>query len=228
MAECFKCGITGDKVMLFDAISANGIVKICGRCSSEEDIPVIKKPAGQEFSKTPELRNQEMSLRKLVDRNIPVKGRKDFPDLIDNFHWIIMRARKLKHMTQEQLGREIGESEKIIKLSERGFLPDNYHEFIRKIEDVLRVRLFKKEAAEKMKEQTKRFGFDPLTTRSLTISDLQEMKKKREAEIIEGDDEYFFDEDFNEDAEENEDEPEFVKKGRDLSRKEMDRILFRK
>ena len=45
MDECFKCGITADKTLLMDAISNEGIVKICRKCSFDEDLPIIRKPS---------------------------------------------------------------------------------------------------------------------------------------------------------------------------------------
>jgi len=42
MEECFKCHVPETKALLFDAILPDGIVKICSKCSPEEDIPIIK------------------------------------------------------------------------------------------------------------------------------------------------------------------------------------------
>ena len=36
--------MSGNKARLFDAISGGGIVKVCEKCSLEEDMPVIKRP----------------------------------------------------------------------------------------------------------------------------------------------------------------------------------------
>jgi ribosome-binding protein aMBF1 (putative translation factor) len=228
MAKCSKCGAEDNEVRLFDAISNEGIIKICEKCASEEGIPVIKKT--YEFEKKPALKNQESNLRKIVDsRVVANESRREFADLIDNFHWIIMRARRIKHMTQEQLGKEIGESEKIIKSAEKGFLPADYRDFIKKIEDILSIRLFNKEARKRIEEQDKKLGFDSLTTRSLTISDLQEMKNKKERGILE-------ESEFNKEAEKNENNPEFIQRNTeknkkskgDLSQKDIDKIIFGK
>ena len=51
MAECIKCEISDEKALLFDAISKDGIVKICRRCNLEEGLPLInpvKKEQGIE------------------------------------------------------------------------------------------------------------------------------------------------------------------------------------
>lgn len=222
MAKCSICGITDEEVRLFDAISNEGIIKICEKCASEEGIPIIKK--FYESKKNPLLRKQEDNLRKIANSKIVTnENKREFEDLIDNFHWIIMRVRRIKHLTAEQLGKELGESEKTIKLAERGFLPNNYREFIKKIEDILGIRLFKEEARKRMEEQNKKLGFDSLTTRNLTISDLQEMKDKKESEILEDNLR------FNKEGGEKENEPEFVRKNKkDLSQKDIDKLVFGK
>jgi len=217
--ECFNCGISGERLRLFDAISGKGIVKICKECASKENIPLVKKleetPLYQNLKtnlteksktvyerlsnisgydlknrKTQEekelLKKQETTLRDIVDKNfykeIPKKTKDKF--LVNNFHWIIMRARRLKHITQQQLAREINESEAAIKSIEKGILPENNYNFVNKLEDYLKIKIMKKEFAEKNKEKPKEISFDATTTKTLTISDLQEMKRKKEAEIF--------------------------------------------
>ena len=51
-----------------------------------------------------------------MDKNYKEKvgedlSKKPRADLVDNFHWIIMRARRMKKLTQAQFAKEIGESE---------------------------------------------------------------------------------------------------------------------
>ena len=171
MIECFECGISGDKAVLFDAISERGIIKICEKCASEEDIPIIRKPsvfqlkeserkqtvyerlsrvAGINKEKVPEdkeLKKQERSLRDIIDRSFKsqFKEAKSYDNLVDNFHWIIMRVRRLRKLTQEQLASAIAESETAIKMVEKGILPENYLFLIKKLEDYLGVKLIKKE-----------------------------------------------------------------------------------
>ena len=45
MNDCFNCGVSGERIRLFDAISGKGIVKICKECASKENIPIIRKPS---------------------------------------------------------------------------------------------------------------------------------------------------------------------------------------
>ncbi len=93
--ECSNCGISGDRVRLFDAVSGMGIVKLCEKCSSDSGFPVIRKPAvfqlkesekkssvyerlsrsaGIEPRKEPEKKDKEEELLKeVVDKNYEQK-----------------------------------------------------------------------------------------------------------------------------------------------------------
>ncbi len=219
--ECFNCGVSGERLRLFDAISRKGIVKICKECTSKENIPLVKKleetPLYQNLKtnltersktvyerlsrisgydlknrKTKEekelLKKQETTLKDIVDKNfkIQTKETKPRPDLVDNFHWIIMRARRAKHITQEQLAKEIAEPEAAIKVIEKGTFPENSTNLINKLENYLGIKLIKEEFAEKKEEKPKEIGFDAMTTKNLTIADLKEMRKNKEEKEIFG------------------------------------------
>ncbi|HDK41757.1 MAG TPA: hypothetical protein ENG87_00125, partial [Candidatus Pacearchaeota archaeon] len=218
---CFKCGISEDNVRLFDAISSKGIVKICSKCSSDEDMPIIRKPTifqlkeserkqgiYEKLSKASEvnqekkenkvlLEKQDTTLREIVDRNYQERVEKEVkprPDLIENFHWVIMRARRSKKLTQKQLAKEIQESETAIKMSEKGILPEDDNRLVNKIESYLGVNITKKikpkpeqiqikeislEETKEVREPTD-LAFDPLSVRNLTIDDVKSRNKKRE------------------------------------------------
>ena len=89
----------------------------------------------------------------------------------------------------------IEESEEAIKMAEQGILPKNDFLLVSKIENYLGIRirdeLFREqsfdEEVEKVKEnfsqsvEKDKIKFDEVTTKTLTIADLQEMKKKRES-----------------------------------------------
>lgn len=172
------------------------------------------------------LTKQDEELRKLVEgqsiRTIDDAEAKE--KLIDNFHWVIMRVRRLKKLTKEQLAKEIGESEDIIKLLEQGVIPAGYIPIISKIESVLNVRIFREEP-----EKSEQVEFNHVSTKQLTIADLKEMKEERErrifepekAELNERREEYILDENTDEDK------PEFRRK-KDIIQDEMDRIIFGK
>lgn len=65
-------------------------------------------------------------------------------DLIDNFHWILMRARRFRKISQKKLAEELQESESAIDLAERGVIPQGSDAFVRKLEQYLGVIISKK------------------------------------------------------------------------------------
>jgi ribosome-binding protein aMBF1 (putative translation factor) len=138
------------------------------------------------------LQKQEVTLKEIIDRNFKARVQEEaqpLEGLIDNFHWVIMRARRLKHLTQEQFAKELAEPKAAIETIEKGIFPGNDYNFVMKIEKYLNIKIMKKETFEKIKENTKEIGFDTITTQDLTIADLQEMKKKKERGIVENSDE---------------------------------------
>lgn len=161
MSECFKCGVSGEKVRLYDAISNRGLIKICDDCASREDIPIIKHPTQEQIieSKTPgsksvrdRLRNmqrnnfvigKEPTLRDLVDKKFKTNTFQTPSDLVPNFHWTIQQIRRTRRITREQLAKGIGESEATIRMVEQGILPNGDHKIINKIESYLGVTLRK-------------------------------------------------------------------------------------
>lgn len=210
--ECFRCGVSEDKVKLYDAISNKGVVKICDYCASIEHFPIVKKPTDNQIAPPQQLvrdrlsrmgRTQsigrEISLRELVDRDLKTKKMQNHPDLIDNFHWAIQRIRRNKKITREQFAKGIDEPESKIRMIEQGFLPENDYKIINKIESYLGISLRKSGASgfpntdvmQKKyvldnslitKEEPKKLSFDIPTTRQLKIADLRNMKKKHEEE----------------------------------------------
>lgn len=284
MEECFKCGISCEKTNLFEVISIEGIVGICEKCFSGEDLPLVRRPTTLQLKEAeskqtvysrlsnqsrstfiPPKKNEgqktvfikkETTLRDLVEKNLELDYAEKPPRnlaLIDNFHWILMRARRLKHVTKSQLAREIGESESVISMAERGILPRDADKLISKLESYFGI-IFHNESVEKkqvdftdVRPEKKELGFDPFTAQSLTISDLKEMKKKKEAETLGGrevirdedeiidigmyDEEPFFNKNINlENKRDLEEKPEFVGKKRreDLSSREINDLIFRK
>lgn len=261
---CFVCG---DECKLFGVVCTKGIVNVCLDCAQKENMPFVHKPTAAqlvesakkpwafdarkrfEHLKNPELAVQEGGLRKMVERNYGIISKKteSRTDLIDNFHWILVRMRRSKKLTQEQFAKEIEESVTAIKMAEQGIIPKSSNELVNKLERALGIRLWKEQPTErsfdKEKEKIKEkifeeaekgeVKFDPVVLKTLTISDLQEMKKKKEMEIFErkgvtsspkwiGREEDLF---INDGAGEN--EAEFMsKKERELSQKDIDDLIF--
>jgi|TARA_Y100000034_G_scaffold132636_1_gene196107 ribosome-binding protein aMBF1 (putative translation factor) len=219
MEYCSKCQAPETMVILFDAVLPEGIVKICGKCSTNEDIPIIKETILQEEKFQEELKIQDRLAKisgvkleerksdenlKQIDENLRETVKENFvkdltfdlnlkKELIDNFHWIVMRARRMKHLTQEQLAREIQEPEEVIKMIEKGDVPQRRN-IIRKLENHLNIVItngFRDERQQEDSipirtsgnEENKDFNIKDMS--NLTIADLQEMRNK-EKKLKEG------------------------------------------
>lgn len=210
--ECSKCGVAASKVKLLEAISPKGIIKICEACFKEEDLPLLMKPTTfqlkeaekeqgfyrksvREFSNLPkkdeEKEKVETTLKDIVDKQYELEHKREAkprPDLVDNFHWIIMRARRLKKITQKDLAKEISESEAAIKMAEQGILPEDDYRLVNKLEGFLGIKIIKDEMGMVPKEEPARvIKFDPEVTKELTIADLKRMREgtEEESEILE-------------------------------------------
>lgn len=207
MAECVRCGISENKVHLFDVISNQGIEKMCAHCAEYENRLILNKPTKAQLKESEkkevgfreslkrfeksltqpnlELEKQNINLKKIVEKNSEQKLKsesKPRPDLIDNFHWILMRSRRAKKLSQVQLAKELGEAEITIKTAEKGILPEDDYKLVNKFESFFGICLIKKEYLEKIQKKypEQEISFDNLTSKKLTIADLKEMKNSKE------------------------------------------------
>ena len=89
---------------------------------------------------------EDMTLRDIVEKNFEkdqIKKSEVPKELVDNFHWIIMRRRRSMGLSHAQFAEKIHEPEVIVSSLEKGVLPKEYHSLLKKVESVLSVRLFK-------------------------------------------------------------------------------------
>ena len=165
LMECSVCGKQMSENMLFDAISSKEVVKICEPCLRRENLPILKRPTTSQlkdaekivpyYKRVGDFRERkivqdqvETNLKQIVNKNYEenvMVEKKPRPDMVDNFHWILMRERRARKITQEQLAKEIGGSETVIKMAEQGFLPEDDYKIITKLESFLGVKLKKSE-----------------------------------------------------------------------------------
>jgi transcriptional regulator with XRE-family HTH domain len=173
MEKCFKCGASSENTIIYDAISSDGLVRICANCNIKENLPILKKAGAMPVEKRQtvyermtrmsgfnpkerELREEEEERKKqneevkqVMDRNFRdemmtsnlKKETTGESNLVRNFHWEMMKARRAKHMTQRQLAEALGESELAIRMAERGMLPRERERPVRKIENYLHIRI---------------------------------------------------------------------------------------
>ncbi|PIN78091.1 hypothetical protein COV15_00320 [Candidatus Woesearchaeota archaeon CG10_big_fil_rev_8_21_14_0_10_34_12] len=92
--------------------------------------------------------HEKVTLNLLQERMIrqreSKKGIENSPvNLIENFHWYIMRARRLAKLTTKELAERLKEDENSIKMLETGKIPRGVEPLIKKIEQYLKIRLTK-------------------------------------------------------------------------------------
>jgi ribosome-binding protein aMBF1 (putative translation factor) len=136
-------------------------------------------------SEKPELKEQEEELKRIANKRYEEKIQKEKPapksrpDLVENFHWVLMRVRRMKGLTQAQFAEKIGESEAAIKLAEQGIVPEGY-ELMDKFEKFFEIKLIEKRDPEFSPPQ-KPLDFKDKNLDNLTIADLQRIKEERES-----------------------------------------------
>ncbi len=170
MKECYMCGITEEKALLYEGIDKkHGFVNICRKCYFKNEIPLIERktaPSGEEKRETVRERLSKMAhvniakkeerkitpnfedvrLKDLVEKNfkneISIEP-KSPTDLVDNFHWIIMRKRRSLKISKEKLSEDIKEPLIAVESLEKGILPRDYKNLVKKMENYLRIKILK-------------------------------------------------------------------------------------
>ena len=160
---CERCGVNGTEVRLFDGVYEGRMANLCERCSIVENIPIIKKPAASQLKesergvegvydrmkrmsgvreeKGDETYFQEDKLQELEKHPELELPERDSLNLIEYFHWEVMKNRRRRGMSQKQLAESIGESEVAIQMIEKAKLPENAESIIRKLEQLFQVKL---------------------------------------------------------------------------------------
>ncbi|MDO8528572.1 MAG: helix-turn-helix domain-containing protein [Nanoarchaeota archaeon] len=135
----------------------------------------------------PQTVRQNQVLKEMANRNFEskiIKEKGDTSDLIDNFNWAIMRARRARHLSQQQLAEAIGESEAAIRRAEQGVLSGGGVSFVRKLENHLKIHLFRESIPNISTQELK---FDNANSQTFTISDLKEIKEDEPVEVKQAD-----------------------------------------
>jgi ribosome-binding protein aMBF1 (putative translation factor) len=258
MKECFRCGTNEAEAILVRAISKEGMVYVCNRCQIKERLPLIKeggkvddvqhkmsvrqrleimagiKPKEDSIRSIQHM-GEEVNLKDLVERNFQEKikeaDKKVYAELIPNFHWVVMRKRRLAKLTQSELAKKIAEPVSAVQSLEKGVLPKDYLPLIRKIERLFGIFLLKEPKREFVPEH---IPHESKVPSGVTIGDLRRMH----SEEVSKKDNSIDEEDKLEDApkkrgfwkrfskkqeskEDKEDED-------DLSPEEMERIIFQR
>jgi ribosome-binding protein aMBF1 (putative translation factor) len=182
-------------VNLVEAIHDGRIVKVPEDYAVREGLLILRKDTGRSTS-------MEVSFSKSLDFNDKklkekVEGRLDFDDfrrplnwregqvvrdLVDNFHWQIVRARRAKGMTRGDFASELGIKENEVKLIEHGTFPFKDYILINRMQVVLGINL---------RKDGKDFGKSPRvevdSEKEFASRGERVLEKKRDV-VFEGDD----------------------------------------
>jgi len=173
--RCVRCKVNESDVKLFDAVYEGRMEWICERCSIIENVPIIKSPtlnqlnqiedkkaferAQREARMNPKKRETffvEDKLKELEQHPEMELPERQKLNLIENFHWYLMKTRRYKGLTQEQLAKAIGESPGIIAMVEKGKIPEKGEQVVRKLEQFFQMRLRKVSDIERLMKQQER------------------------------------------------------------------------
>lgn len=174
MEKCIRCNVREDEVKLFDAIYNGRMGFICERCAIIENIPVIKKPDTSQLKESEQavgvmdrmkrlsgIKNTEKDetffredeLNELDENPELERPEKEKLNLVNHFHWDIMKNRRRKGLTHQQLAETLGESEIAVAMIEKGKLPENADSLINKLEQYFQVKLRKIPEIERIMEE---------------------------------------------------------------------------
>jgi ribosome-binding protein aMBF1 (putative translation factor) len=162
MERCVRCQLNGEEVRLYDSIYEGRINKICERCSIIENVPIIKKPDTRQLKESEKAvgvydrmkrlagirdkRGDETFFRADKLKTLIQNPELEMPEkaqlnLIEHFHWEIMKNRRRKGLSHKQLAEAIEESEVAIQMIEKAKLPENAESLIRKLEQFFQIGL---------------------------------------------------------------------------------------
>ena len=133
-----------------EVIEEGKIVEVSEDYALREGLPILRKSSinVEENSEKVESRKEEEERRLLMDdyrKPLDWRDNKIVKELVDNFHWHILRERRRKGISRKEFSEGIGESENTIKMIENGTMPKNDFDLINKIQDFLGLKLRKVE-----------------------------------------------------------------------------------
>ncbi|MCD4771183.1 hypothetical protein K8R30_02070 [archaeon] len=160
--KCVICKKTEEEVTLYQGIQATEMINICEECAEDQNIPIIKKPSQSQLTKadktysvrerldkmsgrveSTEISGEQMiTQRNLAKLKMP-KPKQSHPDVLDNYYWTVIMARRRVKMTISQLAKKIDTTPYAIQQIERGIFPEDFKEIFLKLEALLGIKLLK-------------------------------------------------------------------------------------
>ena len=193
-----RCSICGDSGNLSTVINGKEIALACNRCIADEELIIIKKPTDEQLEYASKPYSVKETLARVMGTNKPeiqapapklsLKTKQycispykkvDLPiNVIDNFNWSIMMARRQRKMSQQKLAESIRESLETIKMIESGCVTEDSDRVINKIENFFRINLRKE--APKIEEKAGKITINRDNVKTLTVGDLIKVRKEIE------------------------------------------------
>ena len=164
---------------IVEAIEEGKIVRVSESYAKREGLPILRKSrltpsqerlVSQGAKKTIQKEFRDERSKRLLDylrKPVDWKEKQVISELIPNFSWEIIRARRTKGLTRKHLGKLVGADEDSIKLLENGLLPNPDFILINKIQTALNLNL---------RKDKKDFS------KEITLKEIKEEVKKQEAQ----------------------------------------------
>lgn len=148
---------------IVEAIEDGKIVTVSEDYAKREGLPILRRSniEGKEKKQVSEselIKRKEFAGRGVFEDHRAKKGILSFEEyrrplrrsesdvtneLIDNFHWEILKKRKEKEISRKQFAQDLGVGEEEIRIVENGRLPRNDFVLINKIQSYLGINLRK-------------------------------------------------------------------------------------
>ena len=142
--------------LIVEALEDGRIVRVSEEYALREGLFILKQVNINRFqTQAPTLNFKEKlaiehgkNRKSVLDFDVyrkPLNTAKDpiYTDLIENFHWEILKARKIRGLTRKQVARSLSESEDSLKLIENGILPAGNYVLLNKVEQYFKINLRK-------------------------------------------------------------------------------------
>lgn len=126
-----------------EAIEEGKIVKVSEDYALKEGLPIIRKNLSKETERFKEREEAKEKIFGADEFRKPLdwKERKEIRGLIDNFHWEILRRRRVMNLTRKQFAEAVGEKEETIRKLENGILSSQDYVLISKVQGFLGINI---------------------------------------------------------------------------------------